>query len=205
MSVRALFFDVDTQHDFLDADGKLPVPGARRILANLRRLTEFAVEHRIPIVASADAHPRGDQEFDEFGEHCVPGSPGQKKLDETTARGREVVDPERLDQQIERLARGETPQLVIEKQTLDVFDKPMTEQILAALKPERVYVYGVTTDYCVLRTVLGLRRCNYAVTVLSDAIKPVEENAGRAALAHMRTAGAAMADTQTALKALARS
>jgi len=203
MSARALFFDVDTQHDFIDADGSLPVPGARKIVGNLRRLTRFAVEHGIPIVASADAHPRGDAEFDVFGEHCVPGTPGQKKLEETTAPGREIVDPERLDQQIERLARGQTPQLVIRKQSLDVFDKPMTEQILAALKPERVYVYGVTTEYCVLRTVLGLRRCNYAVTVVSDAIKPVEENAGQAAIAHIRTSGAAFADTAEVLAALA--
>ncbi len=202
MSARALFFDVDTQHDFIDADGKLPVPGARKIVSRLRRLTEFAVEHDIPIVASVDAHPRGDPEFDVFGEHCVPGTPGQKKLEETTAPGCETVDPERLDQQIERLARGKTPQLVIQTQSLDVFDKPMTEQILAALKPERVYVYGVTTEYCVLRAVLGLRRCNYAVTVVSDAVKPVDENAGQAAIAHMRTSGATLEDTGSVLQAL---
>jgi len=202
MSVKALFFDVDTQHDFMDPGGKLPVPGAAEIVGNLRRLTEFAVEHSIPIVASADAHSRKDPEFGVFSEHCVPGTPGQKKLDETTAPGREIVDPERLDQQTERLARGETPQLVIQKQSLDVFDKPMTEQILAAFMPARVYVYGVTTEYCVLRTVLGLRRLNYAVTVVSDAVKPVEENAGQAALAHIRTSGAALASTQEVLEAL---
>ena len=204
MSVRALFFDVDTQHDFIDADGKLPVPGARKIVANLRRLTEFAVEHRIPILASVDAHPRNDAEFEVFGEHCVPGTPGQKKLEETTARGREIVDPERLDQQIERLARNETPQLVIETQSLDVFDKPMTEQVLAALKPERVFVYGVTTEYCVLRAVLGLRRLNYAVTVVRDATRPVEENAGKAAVAHMRTSGASFKETQDVLESLSQ-
>lgn len=203
MSFRALFFDVDTQHDFIDADGKLPVPNTRKMVGNLRRLTDFAVEHRIPIVASTDAHSRGDSEFKVFGEHCVPGTPGQKKLDETTAAEQEVLDPERLDQQIERLARGETVQLVIQKQSLDVFDKPMTEQILAALKPERVYVYGVTTEYCVLRTVLGLRRCGYQVTVVSDAVKAVEEGASKAAVAHMRAAGAHLADTQTVLKQVA--
>ena len=200
MSVKALFFDVDTQHDFIDPDGKMAVPNARRIVANLRRLTEFAVEHHIPIVASADAHPRRDPEFDVLGEHCISGTPGQKKLDETTAAEREVVDPERLDQQIERLARGEAPQLVIQKQSLDVFDTPMTEQILAALKPERVYVYGVITEYCVLRTVLGLRRTGYEVTVVSDAVRAVDDGAGKAAVAHMRTSGAKFADTPTVLK-----
>ncbi len=203
MSARALFFDVDTQHDFIDADGKLPVPDAAEIVGNMRRLTEFAVENDIPIVASVDAHPRNDPEFDVFGEHCVPGTPGQEKLEETTAPGCETLNPERLDQQIERLARGKTPQLVIETQSLDVFDKPMTERILSALRPERVYVYGVTTEYCVLRAVLGLRRHNYEVTVVSDAVKPVEEGAGQAAIAHMRTSGAALAETESVLEALA--
>jgi nicotinamidase/pyrazinamidase len=202
MSIRAMFFDVDTQHDFIDPEGKLPVPGARRIVGNLQRLTQFAVERHIPILASVDAHPRKDPEFQVFGEHCVPGTPGQKKLDETTAPGREIVDPEHLDQQIERLAHGETPQLIIETQSLDVFDKPMTEQVLSALKPERVFVYGVTTEYCVLRAVLGLRRLNYAVTLVGDAVKPVEENAGKAAIAHIRTSGAEIESTQAVLNAL---
>jgi len=60
MSVRALFLDIDTQHDFMDPDGKLSVPGAAEITGNLARLTQFAVEHGIPILSSADAHQRGD-------------------------------------------------------------------------------------------------------------------------------------------------
>jgi nicotinamidase/pyrazinamidase len=204
MSVKALFFDVDTQHDLIDPDGKMPVPNARRIVANLRRLTEFAVEHHIPILSSADAHPRRDPEFGVFGEHCIPGTPGQKKIDETTAEKREVVDPERLDQQIERLARDEAAQLIIHKQSLDVFDTPMTEQILSALEPERVYVYGVPTEYCVLRTVLGLRRYGYEVTVVSDAVRADDESAGKAAAAHMLTSGAKFADTQAVLKKAAQ-
>jgi len=78
----------------------------------------------------------------------------------------------------------------------------MTEQILSALRPDRVYVYGVATEYCVLRAVLGLRRCGYDATVVSDAVRPVDEEAGRAAVAHMRAGGAHMARTAEVIKEL---
>ncbi|HYU37607.1 MAG TPA: hypothetical protein VEL29_06685, partial [Gemmatimonadales bacterium] len=53
---RVIFWDVDTQYDFMHADGKLYVPQAERIIANLQRLTDYAHAHGIRIVASADDH-----------------------------------------------------------------------------------------------------------------------------------------------------
>ena len=47
-----LFWDVDTQFDFMYPDGKLYVPGAETIIPNLQCLTSFAAQHQIPIVAS---------------------------------------------------------------------------------------------------------------------------------------------------------
>src|SRR6266550_3936685 len=53
---RVIFWDVDTQYDFMHADGKLYVPEAERIITNLQRLTNYAHGHGIRIVASADDH-----------------------------------------------------------------------------------------------------------------------------------------------------
>jgi nicotinamidase/pyrazinamidase len=86
---------------------------------------------------------------------------------------------------------------------LDVFTVPMTDQALAALGPARVYVYGVATEYCVRAEVLGLRQRGYGVTVATDVLGAMRQEDGDKALAEMRAAGAAMADTQTVLRALA--
>src|SRR5216117_908693 len=60
---RVIFWDVDTQYDFMHADGKLYVPEAERIITNLQRLTNYAHGHGIRIVASADDHVMGHPEI----------------------------------------------------------------------------------------------------------------------------------------------
>ena len=66
-----LFWDVDTQIDFLSPQGKLYVPGAEKIIPNLRRLTKYAADHKIPIVSSTDAHVQNDPEFSQYPPHCL--------------------------------------------------------------------------------------------------------------------------------------
>src|SRR2546426_6592437 len=87
---RVIFWDVDTQYDFMHADGKLYVPEAERIIMNLQRLTNYAHGHGIRIVASADDHVMGHPEISDspdwqstFPAHCMRGTAGQKKIPET--------------------------------------------------------------------------------------------------------------------------
>ena len=199
MSVPLLFWDVDTQHDFIDPDGRLAVSGAGEIVANLEGLTRFAVQEGIPILASADAHVEDDEEFEEFPPHCVAGTPGQKKIPQTSVDGCDVAIDERLEGQIEALRSGTLPQLIVEKQKLDVFTQAAAHRILSSLRPERVVVYGVATEYCVRRAVLGIRTAGFAVVVVDDAIRAVDEDAGRQAVEEMKRAGARFARARSIL------
>ena len=45
-----LFWDVDTQFDFMHADGKLYVPDAEQIIPRLKQLTDHAHRAGIPIL-----------------------------------------------------------------------------------------------------------------------------------------------------------
>ena len=56
MKHPVIFWDVDTQHDFMDPDGKLYVKGAELIKPKLEQLTNYAHAHGIQIVASSDDH-----------------------------------------------------------------------------------------------------------------------------------------------------
>jgi len=204
MSQPVLFWDVDTQHDFMDAQGRLPVPGACAIVDNLRRLTRAAIARHVPIVASADSHPPDDPEFEQFGAHCVAGTQGQEKIIETQAEPAEVAVPAWVAEQVGRLASGELAQLVLEKQELDVFSLPYADSVLDLLDPDHVFVYGVTTEYCVLQAVLGLRRHERRVSVVTDAVRAIDEAEGRRALDLMREAGVDFTDTDTVLQSISK-
>src|SRR5207247_10815566 len=60
--------------------GKLYVPGAEKIIPNLRRLVEAARQGRVFLVSSADAPNPDDAELREWPPHCLQGTPGAEIL-----------------------------------------------------------------------------------------------------------------------------
>jgi len=58
--VKTVFFDVDTQIDFLYPAGALYVPGAEVIVNTVAGLNRYAGEHGIPVVSTMDAHSEND-------------------------------------------------------------------------------------------------------------------------------------------------
>ena len=71
-----IFFDVDTQRDFMESDGALYVPYAETIRLNIERLLRAASERKITTVSSSCAHEAGDPEFQIFPPHCLDGERG---------------------------------------------------------------------------------------------------------------------------------
>jgi len=54
--MNTVFVDIDTQFDFMDSRGNLYVPGAEDIIDNIKKLFDYAKEHKIKILSSIDAH-----------------------------------------------------------------------------------------------------------------------------------------------------
>src|SRR5207249_2207763 len=84
-----VFWDGDTQRDFLEPDGALYVPAAAPIIPNLARLTRLARAGtpRIRVIGTVCRHFPGDAELTPNGgpypPHCMDGTPGQRKIDAT--------------------------------------------------------------------------------------------------------------------------
>ena len=85
--MKRLLWDVDTQVDFIDANGKLAVPEAEARVPAMARLVEWARREGIPHVASADDHELTDPEISEspdyadtFPPHCLRGTRGADKI-----------------------------------------------------------------------------------------------------------------------------
>ena len=181
-----VFFDIDTQVDFMRPTGALYVPGAEQIVPNLQRLMAWARAHDVPVISSADAHQPDDPEFKIWPPHCVIGTPGQRRIPETQFLAPVVIPC--------RAAAFQPParwvgQFIVEKPTYSVEDNPNFDAMLRALSARRAVVFGVATEYCVRAVTLALRRRDFAVDVVVDAIKPITEDGGRKALEEMAAAG----------------
>ncbi len=184
---RVIFWDVDTQYDFMKADGLLYVPDAEHIIPNLKRLTDYAHGHGIRIVASADDHAPGHRELsqspnfkDTFPLHCMHGSAGQKKIPETALREPLLIEPEREDPaRLAERVRAHRGDILFHKHEFDVFTNPNVLPVVDALAPEDVVLYGVALDVCDRYAIEGFlrHRPNIRLFAVTDAMKPIDRDA----------------------------
>jgi len=182
-----VFVDVDTQRDFFDPAGALPVPGASAILPTLARLTAFARDRGIPILATACAHTPTDADAEPFPPHCLLGTPGADRVPATDWPGGLVVPPDG------RLPDEARPaHLTIQKRRYDVFSHPDAGRIIAIYGADgpTFVVYGVATDYCVKAAVQGLLARGHRVAIVADAIRAVDPAAEPEILTHLARSGA---------------
>jgi nicotinamidase/pyrazinamidase len=194
-----VFFDVDTQVDFMRPTGRLYVPGAEQIVPNLDRLMKWARENEVPVISSADAHLPDDPEFKKWPPHCVIGTPGQQRIPETQFPD-SVVIPCRAGA-FQPPARW-VGQFIVEKPTYSVQDNPNFAAMLNALDSRRVVIFGVATEFCVRAATLALCQEGFKVDVATDAVRPITEEGGRKALEEMAAAGARMVTTEEVCNAI---
>ena len=202
VSRQIIFWVVDTQADFMLPGGKLYVPRAETLLPNLERLTNEARAGRVFLMSDACVHAPNDAEFQRFPPHCVHGTPGAAILPQTMATKFYVV-PNRAKAKLPE-DFSKVQQVILEKQTLDVFDNPHTTTVLERLKrftdkDAKFVVFGVVTEYCVRLVAKGLLERGRRVALVEDAIATLDAPEGRKAIAELRGMGAALTDTDQAL------
>lgn len=170
----------DIQNDFLPG-GSLAVAGGDEVVPVLNRYVDAFVAQGLPVYATRDWHPPGHCSFYEQGGpwpvHCVQGTPGSAF---STAL---------------RLPPDTT---VISKATLqneEAYSSFHGTDLDSHLRTDgirRLFIGGLTTDYCVLNSVKDARGLGYEVFVLADAIRAVnvQPGDGQRAEAEMTSVGA---------------
>ena len=205
VSRRVIFWEVDTQVDFMLPGGKLYVPGAEKLLPEVSRLTDAARRGEVFLVSDACVHLPDDPEFQRFPPHCLRGTPGAAIVPEALA-GKFFTIPNREGAKVPT-DFSKVQQVVLEKQTLDVFDNPNTEIVLQRLKKftdadAEFFVFGVVTEYCVRCAAKGLLERGRRVSLVRDAIATLKSEDGDKALAELAAMGARMITTDEALARL---
>jgi len=206
VSRSVIFWDVDTQVDFIRPGGRLHVPGAEKLIPNLALLTKAARQDRVLVLGDVCVHAPDDPEFRQFPPHCVFGTPGAEMIPETRA-DRILFIPNRAGTPIpEDLSTYQ--QVILEKQTLDVFDNPNAlialERAAQFTDPDaEFFVYGVVTEYCVRLAARGLLERGRRVALVRDAIETLKPEDGAKAISELTLLGARLITTSQALAAVA--
>jgi nicotinamidase/pyrazinamidase len=182
--MRTVFFDVDTQIDFLYPAGALYVPGAERIVERVALLNRYAASCGLPVISSMDAHTENDPEFQVWPHHCVAGTVGQQKP-AATLLGKRVVVPSAPCE----LVLDGAEQVLIEKQVIDCFSNENLRELLDRLDAERYVIYGVVTEICVRDAAFGLLTTGRRVELVTDAVRALNAEAGERAIADFAAAG----------------
>jgi len=201
VSRKVIFWEVDTQKDFMLPGGKLYVPGAEKLLPNIRKLTQAARDGRVFVVSHGDCHATDDPEFKRFTPHCVKGTAGAEYV------------PEALADKVLRIPNDVTgvlppdlfqyEQILLEKQTLDIFESRHADSLVERLPRDAEFVvFGVATEYCVALAAKGLLKRGRRVSVVKDAIEALKPEEGQKAMAELQTLGARFITADQALRPL---
>lgn len=188
---RCALLVVDVQNDFADPDGSLYVSGGERVIARINREVERARTAGALVVYTQDWHPRHTPHFAQDGGvwpvHCVAGTWG--------AAFHPVLEV--IDAPVIRKGAGGADGY----SAFSVRDPASGERSATALEAilgerdvERVLIVGLATDYCVKETALDAARLRIPATVIVDAVRAVDLEAGDGARAMeaMRAAGVAL-------------
>ena len=201
VSSNVIFWEVDTQADFMLPGGTLYVPGAERLLPNIRRLTDAARQGRVFLVSHGCFHTKDDPEFKTFPPHCIQGTPGSAYVTEALTQ-KVVTIPNEPTAALPRDLK-QYQQILLEKQTLDIFESRHAAELVKRLGDDVEFVvFGVVTEYCVRFAAKGLLERGHRVSVVKDAIETLKAEDGERAVAELQALGAKFITTDQALALL---
>ena len=186
---KRVLIDVDTQRDYLRADGACCIRNHRRVLANIRRVFAWARKYRVKTISTVLSNHIGEAEF------CVENSLGQEKISYTLKRKVIHLEPDgTVDLERDLLQRYS--QIVFHKRCPDPFDEPRVDRMLCEIDADEFIIIGVITEVAILETVLGLIQRGKKVTIISDAIGSHDKVASEIALRKMQIKGANIIETK---------
>ena len=183
MKKLTIFWDVDTQFDFMMPEGNLYVPGAESIIEKVSVIRKFALENGYSIISDIDWHSLDNEEISEspdfrdtFPPHCMAGTPGSERVGYLGDIKIDYIGIEKMPiDTLREIIAPDQYHIVIRKNSLNVFDNPNTDTLIKLINPKRAVIFGVALEFCVSLVLHGLSRFkNIELVMLSDAVKGLE-------------------------------
>lgn len=185
--------DINTQRDFLLAEGNACIRNHRRVLSHIRRVMAWVRISNVPVISIAAVYPKINSEITTG--YCIDGTEGQKKIGYTL-----------LDNRISFPADGSTDfprdilrryrQIILHKRSFDPFKEPRIDRLLSEVRANEFVLLGTCAEDAVMETALGLLQREKSVTVVVDAVGSHNGKEARLAIRKMEAKGAKLIETK---------
>jgi nicotinamidase/pyrazinamidase len=170
---------VDVQNDFCPG-GALPVLGGDAVVAPINQVMR-AFDH---VVFTRDWHPADHCSFSAAPEYCDGSWPPHCEQD---SPGAEFHGDLRVPLDAHFVQKGTDPDV----EAYSAFSGTDLAKELRRRGIARIFVAGLTTDYCVKSTSIDAVREGFEAVVVLDACRGVAKTTTESAIAEMRQAGVA--------------
>jgi nicotinamidase/pyrazinamidase len=192
--MKTAFLVIDVQNDFLPG-GLLAVARGDEVIEPIKQLLKLDFDYKI---ASQDFHPPGHSSFastwkkigkegilkpnltqELWPDHCIQGTYGAE-ISARLSFAFDLIVQKGTDREIDSYSA--------------FFDnekkrKTPLASFLQQNKVERLYIAGLTTDYCVFYTALDAKDLGFDVYVVIDACRPVSPDTEEEACRKMKEKG----------------
>ena len=190
---RQVIVDINTQRDFLLADGGACIRNHRRVLAHIRRVMSWARARHLPIISTCEVYP--DVSHNGDPRYCIDGTPGQEKIGYTLMRNRiSFAADGNTDLPRDMLRRYQ--QVILHKRCMDPFDEPRIDRLLSEVCAAEFILIGVSAEGAVKAAALGLLQRDKKVSVIIDAVGYHDNHEAKMAFRKMEAKGAVLVDTR---------
>ncbi|MHC4641149.1 MAG: cysteine hydrolase family protein [Planctomycetota bacterium] len=190
---RRILVDVNTQRDFLLANGNACIRNHRRVLSHIRRMMAWARTNNIPVISIAEVHPDTNSELSTG--YCIDGTEGQKKIPYTLLSNR-ISFPADGSTDFPRDVLRQYRQIILHKRSFDPFKEPRIDRLLSEVRASDFVLIGASVEAAVMETALGLLQRGKNVTVVVDAVGSQDRKQGRLALRKVEAKGARLIETR---------
>ena len=190
---RQILIDINTQRDFLLAEGKACIRNHRRVLGHIRRMIAWVRYNNIPIISMCEVYP--DNNGGNAVGYCIDGTAGQKKIRYTLLSNRTSFAADGstdLPRDIVRRYR----QIIFHKRCVDPFDEPRIDRLLTEVRANEFILVGASCEGSVQATALGLLQRGKKVSVVVDAVGSHNKREAKLALRKMEAKGARLIETR---------
>ena len=151
---------VDLQNDFLPG-GALPAPEGNKIIPIVNKL----LDQYDLVIASTDWHPENTVHFQKWPVHCVERSVG--------AGFPPALKQEKINLIVRKGTRNsDDGYSAFEATNIDL------DSFLKGKNVNKLYITGLTTEYCVKNTVMDALQAGYSTFVIKDAVEGVKAHPG---------------------------